>query len=303
MCIDMDRPSIVSASPGVDTGFRVFSLGPTKVVALSDGYFELDAGSLLIEPAPASIERLLGQAGLQRSVRSTVNAFLVDTGSRCILIDAGAGGLQDATLGRLEASLQAAGYAPECIDDVLLTHLHPDHVGGLCHGGRAVFPRARVHVEAREASFWRDPSNVDRVGPSVTATFAAVSTSLGPYLEERRLCVFETGAVVVDGIHAIGLEGHTAGHTGFRLESGGHALIACGDAFHVAAVQCAEPAVAIHYDSSPAQACIARERLFSEAADNGFWLAAAHAPFPGIGRIVRVAGAYAWEPPRALDLT
>lgn len=295
MCIDMGGPSLHSVSASFGSSFHAFSFGATKIVALSDGHFELDAGRLLIESEPGSVERLLARAGLGRTVRSAVNAFLVDMGDRRILVDAGAGALQDATLGRVEASLLAAGYASDSIDDVLLTHLHPDHVGGISRGERAIFPRAVVHVDARELAFWRTASNAVDVDSSVRATFAAVSTSLGPYLAEARLRSFERGAVVVDGIRAIGLEGHTAGHTGFRLESGSDTLLVCGDTFHVAAVQCVAPAISIHYDSSPPEARAARERLFSDAAAAGYLLAAAHAPFPGLGRIVRAGGGYAWD--------
>ncbi|AKU95538.1 hypothetical protein AKJ09_02202 [Labilithrix luteola] len=285
----------ISSGAVVDAAPKRFAFGSVVVVALADGHFDLDAARLLLPPDQGIVEPWLARAGLGSVVRSTVNAFLIDSGDRRVLVDAGAGDLQDATLGRLESSLRAAGYEPDAIDDVLLTHLHPDHVGGVSRRGRAVFPRARVHVDAREAAFWQNESNATAVDASVRASFEGAIASLRPYAEEERLITFEPGATVVAGIRAVGLEGHTVGHTGFRLESEGETLVFCGDALHVASVQCADPAVAIRYDAAPTAACDARERLFADAAARGYWLAAAHAPFPGIGRVRRRDDGYAWE--------
>ncbi|MBN8885422.1 MAG: MBL fold metallo-hydrolase [Rudaea sp.] len=292
--------AVASSATDVDAaeqaGVRKMRLGEFTIVALSDGTFDLDADTLLIADSPSKVPGLLEKATLPKRVPTTVNAYLIDTGGQRVLIDAGAGQLQGAGLGKLESRLHAAGYAPETIDAILVTHLHPDHVGGIARGGRAVFPNATVYAEAREAAFWQDKDNLGKVDPSVRASFDGVTVSLRPYIAAHRFATFETGAKLVAGITAVNMDGHTVGHTGYRIHSQQQDLVVCGDVLHVAAVQIADPQIAIHYDSEPRRARVTREALFADAAAQGYWLAAAHAPFPGIGRIRRIDGTYVWQP-------
>ena len=269
--------------------------GNLRLVALTDGEFDLPAQQLLIGESAARVSGSLARAGLPAVVRSAVNAFLIELDDALVLVDAGAGDWQGPGLGRLESSLCAAGYAPEQIDAVLLTHLHPDHVGGIARAGRSVFPRATVWADAREAAFWRDDSRRALVDESVRASFDGATSSIEPYLAAGRFRTFAPGDEPVPGMRAVALEGHTVGHTGFCVERGNERLIFCGEVLHVAPVQRAEPRLAIRYDSEPERASDARERLLASAAEHGDWLAAAHAPFPGIGRVRREGRGYAWN--------
>lgn len=289
-------PACVTAA-----GWHAMTLGAFRVVALSDGVFDLPAERLLLEDVPGTVGNLLHRARLPPVVATTVNAYLIDTGTRRILIDAGAGDLQGPTLGRLEQRLHAAGYASEAIDTVLLTHLHPDHVGGLARAERAQFRNAVVYVEATEAAFWLDPRKATQVDASVRAAFDGARRSLQPYRDAGTLRTFRAGHAFAPGIRAIASAGHTPGHSAFGVESLGQRLLVVGDLLHVAAVQFAAPAVTIRYDSAPAQARAARQRIFAEAADARIPIAAAHAPFPGIGHVERAGGGYAWLPIAAAD--
>lgn len=277
-------------------GYYAMALGAFTVVALSDGEFELPAEKLLIERQPGDVNDLLTHAGLPGVVCSDVNAYLLDTGDACVLVDAGAGSLQGPGLGRLVSHMYAAGYAPEHVDLVLLTHLHPDHVGGIASEGLATFPKAIVCVDERELAFWYNRANATLVDESVRASFDGAAASLQPYRKAGRLIAFQSGDQLVPGIVAIELDGHTVGHTGFRVESEGQRLLLCGDVLHVAAVQLADPDIAIRYDSNPKRASETRMRMLAETAAQNCWLAAAHAPFPGIGKIRRADEGYEWEP-------
>jgi glyoxylase-like metal-dependent hydrolase (beta-lactamase superfamily II) len=272
------------------------SLGAFTVVALYDGTFDLHADTLLIEQHPGDVHDLLAQAGLANTVCSTVNAYLIDTGDACVLIDAGAGSLQGDGLGHLLTPLRAAGYAPEDIDLVLLTHLHSDHVGGITHEGHCVFPNAMVRADEREAAFWLNPANAPDVDESVRASFDGAMASLQPYVKTARFTTFQPGDQLAPGITAIALQGHTIGHTGFRVASEGQCMMFCGDVLHVAAVQLADPGIAIRYDSLPIRANETRDYLLADAAAQNYWLAASHSPFPGIGRVRRMEKGYEWEP-------
>ncbi|WP_049622175.1 MBL fold metallo-hydrolase [Frateuria defendens] len=294
-------PVVSAASPEAvagpaDAGFYRMKLGAFTVVALSDGGFDLPTDKLLVEDRPGQVQKLLGQAGLPTAVPSSVNGYLVDTGSKRVLIDAGSGALLGPSLGKLLAHLRAAGYAPEQIDEVLLTHLHPDHVGGLVANGQAAFPKAIIRADRREAKFWLDKSNLGKVDASVQGAFDGAAASLKPYLDRGRFKPFAAGERIEPGISALNLDGHTPGHTEFRVESQGRTLLVWGDVVHVAAVQFADPKVTIHFDSAPREAEAHREQAFRDAAQKGYLVAAAHIAFPGIGHVKREGAGYAWQP-------
>jgi glyoxylase-like metal-dependent hydrolase (beta-lactamase superfamily II) len=285
---------ISTLTPRPLQGHYAMQLGAFSIVALSDGEFELAADTLLIDRQPGDVRQRLAHARLPGTICSTVNAYLIDTGTARVLVDAGAGTLQGNGLGRLITHLRAAGYTPEDIDLVLLTHLHADHVGGIAQEERAVFPRAIVRVNQRELAFWSCGANAQLVDESVRASFDGAMASLRPYIAAGRLISFQPGERLAPGITAVALEGHTTGHTGFRIDSEKQCMVVCGDVLHVAAVQLADPGIAIRYDSAPAQACEARARLLADALAGRWWLAAAHAPFPGIGQVTQIGNGYAW---------
>jgi len=204
--------------------------------------------------------------------------------------------LQDDTLGNLSTQLVAAGLRPEQIDTVLVTHLHPDHIGGLTRHGEPAFPHAVVHVPREEATFWLDADNYASVDPSVRATFDQARQILAPYQARGRYRLFDPDASWEKSLTAQTLAGHTSGHTGYRLHTSEGDIVFCGDLFHVASVQLADPAVTVCYDSDPAQAKHSRTAFFRDACGAGDIVAAAHAPFPGLGCIDAGESGYAWRP-------
>ncbi|WP_107966259.1 MBL fold metallo-hydrolase [Sphingomonas oleivorans] len=286
------EPSSQTASPGV---YRM-TLGAFTIIALSDGSFDLPTDQLLIEPRPGEVKELLDRAGLPAAVPTAINAFLIDTGTKRILVDAGSGALLGPSLGKLLDNLRAAGYRPEQIDELLLTHLHPDHVGGLADGGRMTFPNAVIRVDRSEAGFWLDKANRSRVDDSVKGSFDAALTSLQPYIAAGRLKQFEPGEKLEPGIMAVAMPGHTAGHTVYRIESRGQTMMMWGDIVHVAAVQFPDPRITIHFDSVTGEAEAARETAFGDATRKGYWVAASHIAFPGIGHVGSDGTGYMWKP-------
>lgn len=270
-------------------------IGTMTIIALCDGHFPLVAHDVL-RSGPASLDSLLSQARLTDVVPSHVNAFLIDDGEHRVLVDAGAGSLQDATLGRMNVHLAEAGYGVDDIDTILLTHLHPDHMGGITRNGEAVFPKAVVHVPRDEATFWLKEGGLGEVDESVRATFDHARHTLSPYIEAGRYRTFDPGTCWFDMLTAESLPGHTCGHTGYRLRTDVADVVFCGDLFHVAAVQLATPAVTVCYDSAPGQARATRESFLAQAHHRGDIVAAAHAPFPGLGTIHGTTSGYAWHP-------
>lgn len=292
-------PSAIAAAPAAETagaGFYRLPLGKFTVIALADGLFQMPARKLLIDDHPGAAEALLDKAGYTDTVPTSVNAFLIDTGSKRVLIDTGTGAPAGSGLGEVLAHLRAAGYAPEQIDEVLITHLHGDHAGGLAKDGHAVFPNAVLRLEQREADFWLDKANQDKADASVRGSFDTAAAALAPYRAAGHLKTFAPGATLEPGITALDTAGHTPGHASYRIESGGKTMLVWGDLLHVAAVQFPDPKVTIHFDSTPAQAEAIREKVLAEAANNGEWIAAAHIAFPGIGHITATGSGYVWEP-------
>lgn len=275
-------------------------LGDFQVTALSDGTVPQDLHQVLTGTRPGQVDRLLRRSFLKNPVEASINAFLIDTGSRLVLVDTGAGELFGPLFGpgvggKLPASLRAAGYGPEQVDDILITHLHTDHSGGLTVGGRMQFPNATVHVGKPDVDFFLDPANAARTGYD-TRYFAEAESTLGPYVRAGKVKAFDGGGEILLGVTAVPRPGHTPGHSFYRVESGGQAIEFWGDIMHFASIQFPEPAVTVVYDQDPAAASARRAEVFAEASDRRRLVAAAHLPFPGIGHVRPGSPGYDWVP-------
>lgn len=286
-------PQVLANPPGF---YRVM-LGRFEITALSDGTvpnFELQ--KLLTNASSDEVRLALDREYLQDPVEGSVNAFLINTGSKLVLVDTGAAGLFGPTLGRLPDNLRASGYRPEQIDMVIITHMHPDHVGGLMAEGRIAFPNAVVHADRREAAFWLSQANMDAAPEANKGFFKGAMASVEPYVRAGRFKSFDDGAELLPGIRVKATPGHTAGHSFVLVESEGQKLVLWGDLIHAAAVQFPHPEVTIVYDSDSAAAAKQRHQAFAEAARDGYLVGAAHISFPGLGRVRAEGAAYRWVP-------
>jgi len=277
-------------------GYYRMMLGDVEVTALSDGTVALEVDKLLTHTTPAQTKQALARAYLASPVETSVNAYLVNTGTKLVLIDTGAGGLFGPTLGGLVANLKAAGYQPEQVDEVYITHMHPDHVGGLVAGGKPVFPNAVVRADRHDADFWLSQKTLDAAPKDEKGFIEGAMASLNPYVNAGRFKPFDGDTELVPGVRALPSPGHTPGHTTYVVESKGQKLVLWGDLMHVAAVQFARPAVTIQFDTDSRAAAVQRKKAYADAAKQGYWVAAAHLPFPGIGHLRRDGGGYAFVP-------
>ncbi|MES2935210.1 MAG: MBL fold metallo-hydrolase [Pseudomonadota bacterium] len=284
-------PMVKIPAPGY---FRMM-LGAFEVTALSDGTIDLPVDKLLMEPT-AKTTQLLSKSFLTAPLETSVNAYLINTGTKLVLIDAGTAGLFGPSLGKLLINLKASGYEPGQIDEVYLTHLHPDHVGGLISNGELAFPNATIRSDQREADVWLSQANMDKAPDAAKAFFQGAMASLNPYIAANKYKPFTANTELVPGVKSVASTGHTIGHTSYVVESQGQKLVLIGDLIHVAAVQLDHPEVTITFDSDAKEAAHAREQAFTQAVKDGAIVGASHIQFPGLGHLRSVGKGFQWIP-------
>ena len=285
-------PMVKTSAPGY---YRVM-LGDFEITALSDGTVDLPVGQLLTNTTPGAVDKSLAASFEKSPLQTSVNAYLINTGSKLVLIDTGAGTLFGPTLGKLLDSLKASGYQPDQVDEILITHMHPDHVGGLIKEGKIAFPNAVVRADKLDAGYWLDQANLDKAAKADKGFFQGAMASLKPYVTSGQFKPFEGATELAPGIRSIATPGHTPGHTSYVVESKGEKLVVWGDLVHVQAVQFANPSVTIHFDSNPGKAEAERKAEYAAAAKGGYLVAAAHIAFPGLGHVRADGKTYDWVP-------
>lgn len=277
-------------------GYHRLTVGGFKITVISDGQGPLPAMQLL-QGRKDLIEQALRSESLGDVVLNSHNAFVLDNGKKIILVDAGGGSVIGPNFGKLPGNLAAAGYQPEQVSEILLTHLHADHAGGLMNGAQRTFPNATVRVNRIDADYWLSTDRQQSAPAASRRNFDAARASLQPYIAAGRLKVFDGETELGNGIIARPAYGHTPGHTMYEVHSEGQQMLLWGDIVHVAAVQFPHPEVAIGFDSDKDEARLEHWRMFSELAQSGQLIGGAHLPFPGIGRIRDTGGSgYVFDP-------
>ena len=285
-------PQVKGQAPG---WYRLM-VGDIEVTALNDGTVGLPVDTLLTNTQPGQVLRALQAHYLKVPLETSVNGYLVNTGGKLVLVDSGAAGLFGPTLGNLINNLKASGYQPEQVDEVYITHMHADHVGGLMASSQLAFPNATVRAAKAEADFWLSEANMNAAPENAKGFFKGAMASLNPYVQAGRFKPFDADGELVPGVRAVAARGHTPGHTTYVVESKGEKLVVWGDLMHVAAVQFAEPTVTIQFDTDSAAAAPQRQKAYEDAAKNGYYAAIAHVSFPGIGRLRADGKGYVWLP-------
>src|ERR1700694_367525 len=291
--------ALAASSPHHDQapGFFRLKVGDLEVTALFDGTGVFDPRWL--NGTKATMDGVVKGLHEDPHMLDVVDSgFLVNTGNQLILVDAGAGTWWGgAALGRLAGGLPSAGYTPEEVDLVLVTHLHSDHVGGLTtQDGNRVFSNAEVYVAKAESDFWLSPE-ISAKGPKDAQPFFESAQAIAaPYIKAGKWHTFSGSEAIVDGMQLVPLPGHTPGHTGYEFSSKGHKILFWGDIVHAQRVQLQHPEVAAMFDIDQTAAAATRRQLLPKLVRGDVLIAGPHILFPGLGRLHKEGSGYNWTP-------
>ena len=257
-----------------------FHLGNLDLTVLHDSEIVVpnDGKTFGIDARPGEVTALLRAASAPTTkITLSVNVLMVRTGGHIALLDTGIGA---ADHGALLASLQLTGVTPQAVTDVLITHSHGDHVGGLLDAkGQLAFPKATIRMASAEWDWLKTQ------GPAklVTAITSHVET-------------FAPGATVVPGIRSRALEGHTPGHVAYEISSGDAQLLDIGDLAHSSIVSLAKPQWTMGFDNDPTVAKATRVKTLAALAGSHELIYTPHFPYPGLGHIVAAGAGFRWQP-------
>lgn len=268
-------------------------VGDVVVTALLDGSLQ-GAFSYLQGMPEEAMAREMEAAFRPGQPVLSISCYLIHSGGRVILVDSGAGANEMFDGGRLPAALNAAGVSPDAVDTVVVTHLHPDHAGGIATAdGRAVFRNAELLLHEDEKRFWLDGD----VKQGMEPYFEAARSAVAPYAKPMRPI---SGGEVAPGVSLVHLPGHTPGHSGLRIASGSEQMLLWTDIVHLPLLQSRHPEVTIAFDADPEQARAQRRRLFDEVATDRLLVAGTHMDFPTFAHLERHGDGYAFVPLRWL---
>lgn len=262
------------------TPTRIIDVGAIRVTVLSDGHMTLPKQMFTGLSAAEEV-------ALPPAITVGANLWLIETGARTVLVDTGSGDTLRQMFPETGGALPFLAERP--VTDIVLTHMHPDHIGGLKDDP---FPEARIHVSDAEWLFWTAPGLADKVPLEKRDTVKLIQAIAAPL--NSRVLRHEGKTDLGDGLTLVPLPGHTPGHSGLRIESAGERLFIVTDAVIAAEIHFAHPEAGYALDVDHDAVVTTRKALLTEAADAGTRIAACHLPFPGTGRVRREGSAFAF---------
>ncbi len=272
-----------------------FKLGGFEVTTLLDGMAPADGPHPIfgMDQPVETVKALLKENHLPED--RFVNGFaptLVNTGKELVLFDTGLGaGAREGGLGQLTAAMQVAGYTPDQVDVVVLTHMHPDHIGGIMENGSPTFANARYVTGQAEYDFWAAPDRMS--GP--TERVAKMVDGMVKPLADKTTFISE-GGEVVSGITGINAFGHTPGHMIYNIESEGRRLVLTADTANHFVVSLQRPDWEVRFDAQKEVAAQTRKNVFDMIANDRLPFIGYHMPFPSVGFVEKMDVGYRYVP-------
>jgi glyoxylase-like metal-dependent hydrolase (beta-lactamase superfamily II) len=294
-----------AAAPSADReapGIYRYKIGTFELTALYDGIWYRPITDSFIRNAPfAEVEHALADAFMPADKLATpFTTLIVNTGKKLVLLDTGTGGQIAPSAGVLRDNLAAAGIDPKAVDQIVISHFHPDHINGIKDkDNELVFPNAEIMVPAAEWAFWMDDANMNAAEGALKLTFRNQRRVFADI--PKRVARFEPKAEVAPGIVTLPAPGHTPGHTVFAIHSGGQSLMVLSDTAQHPAVFARHPDWQAAFDIDGDAAVATRKRLFDRAAADRMLVTGYHFPFPACGHLIKTATGYEhvpveWQP-------
>lgn len=272
-----------------------FQLGDMEVTTVRDGAVVVDEPQKIfgINAAPEAFQALAEAQFLPADkLEIGFTPTLLNTGGELVLFDSGNGAGRRPSAGHLRELLAGAGVAPEAVDMVVLTHFHPDHIGGLMEDGAPAFPNARYVAGAAEYDFWSPP---DMAEAEATARVGKlVQSNVVPHAE--RTTFVKPGDAVASGLTAVGSPGHTPGHTSYMIDSGGKQLLVLGDVSNHYVWSVQRPDWHVSFDMDKEAAVAARKQVLGMLAADRVPFVGYHMPFPSVGYVEAVDDGFRFVP-------
>ncbi|WP_424959242.1 MBL fold metallo-hydrolase [Hyphomicrobium sp. 1Nfss2.1] len=278
-------------------GFARFRLGAFELTMLPDSDAFIDGPFPIIgeNAAEADVQRLMIENLLPpKTYQPGFTPMVVNTGKELVIFDTGNGAngfVKRPDGGWLAAQLAPAGFTPDQIDVVVLSHGHIDHVGGIMEGGKPLFPNARYVIAATEYDYWaQEGVHTSDLAKLMAGVFR---TNVVPVRD--RISFIKPGDDVVGGIRSMAAPGHTPGHLAFMIESDGKNMLFWGDCAHHQVASLARPDWHCMFDSDKEQGATTRKRIYDLAAAERIPVQGYHMPFPSLGYVERrQEGGYRW---------
>ena len=277
-------------------GFYRQKVGDYEVTVVSDGTLTLDATIFTGDEAGA--EKLLRDAHLPKMGFTTpLNTWLINTGQKLILVDAGGGTHFAPSVGRLPQNLAAAGVSPAAIDAVVITHPHPDHIPGVITADhQMLFPNATLYVNENDHAFWTSADIRGKAPEEFRGFFDLAVNAIKPYAAAGKLSLYKDGAEFAAGVRAVACYGHTVGHSMVRVSPPGGDFLIFGDIVHCMALQFADPERSVAFDTDPPAALANRKRVLDMVATEKLLFSGGHLPFPALGHATKSGSGYVFVP-------
>lgn len=285
-------PKLGNQVPGI---YR-FTIGDIEVSAILDGYLGLNPALVIgfdQQKAETTLLSSFKDPDTQK-MEISVNGFIANTGDKLIVIDTGSDDLLGPTTGRFHENLKHAGFNPDDVDAVILTHLHPDHIGGLSNkAGHKLFPNAEFIAHKLDYDFWHDDGLRSQAPKPLQGFFDIARTYSAPYKNQSTL--LEKDGEFLKGFDAVHLPGHTPGHMGIRIHSNNEEVLIWGDTVNSSALQFANPDWTIAFDTGQEIARQTRRKIMDRVSADRTPVLGIHHDFPGLGHVSRVGDVYAYH--------
>jgi glyoxylase-like metal-dependent hydrolase (beta-lactamase superfamily II) len=285
----------IAAAPQIGADrphFYRAKLGKFEITTILDGVVQADGPHPIFGMnQPAEVVQAFAKQNFlpETKIENSFTPVVVNTGSELVMFDSGNGAGRRPTAGKLAAQLGGAGFKPEQVDIVVITHCHPDHIGGIMENGKPLFPNARYVIGETEYKFWSSP---DRLSGPTEAAAKLTQSNVVPHAE--KMTFLKEEGEVVPGIRAVKAFGHTPGMFAYHIESEGRRLLITADTVNHFVMSLMKPEWHVRFDMDKDAGVATRKRILDMLAAERIPFSGYHMPFPAIGYVEKSGDGYRW---------